>query len=123
MGRRCTVAFNYGGAGTVVADDAALVLHHGESRRKVRWGPRKARRDAASSSPSGRTTAMSWGKSGREARALASEADGLILGRTLEVAACLSTGVKERGARGAGRWPAPFCGGSEAQQRGEGGGV
>jgi hypothetical protein len=33
-----------GGAGMVVADDATLVLHHGERGRKVRWGPRKARR-------------------------------------------------------------------------------
>jgi hypothetical protein len=55
--RRCVVAFGGGGAGTVVADDAALVLHHGERGRKVRWGPRKARRGAASSSPSGRTAA------------------------------------------------------------------
>jgi hypothetical protein len=51
------VAFGGGGAGTVVADDAALVLHHGERGRKVSWEPRKARRGAASGSPSGWTTA------------------------------------------------------------------
>jgi hypothetical protein len=45
------VAFDGGGAGTVVTDDAALVLHHGERWRKVRWGPSKARRGAASGSP------------------------------------------------------------------------
>jgi hypothetical protein len=56
VGRRCTVAFGDGGAGTVVTDDAALVLHHGERGRKVRWEPRKGRRGAASGSPSGRTT-------------------------------------------------------------------
>jgi hypothetical protein len=53
------VAFGGGGAGTVVVNDVALVLHHGERERKVRWEPRKARRGAASGSPSGRTaTAM-----------------------------------------------------------------
>jgi hypothetical protein len=51
------VAFGGGGAGTVVADDTALVLHHGERGRKVSWGPRKVRRGTASGSPSGRTTA------------------------------------------------------------------
>jgi hypothetical protein len=62
-------------------------------------------------------------KSGREERALASEADGPILGRTGEVATCLSACEKERGERGAGWQPAPFCSGSEAWQRGGKGGV
>jgi hypothetical protein len=53
---------------------------------------------------------------------MASEADGSILGRTGEVAACLSAGKKERGERGAGRWPTPFCGGSEARAEREGAG-
>jgi hypothetical protein len=35
----------------VVAGDAALVLHHGERERRVRWGSRRARRGAASGSP------------------------------------------------------------------------
>jgi hypothetical protein len=64
VGRHGVVAFGGGGAGTVVADDAALVLHHGERGRKVRWGPTKARRGAASDSPSERTVVASWGKSG-----------------------------------------------------------
>jgi hypothetical protein len=55
VGRRCAVVFGNGGAGTVVTDDAALVLHHGERGRKVRWGLRKVRRGAASGSPSGWT--------------------------------------------------------------------
>jgi hypothetical protein len=88
-------------------------------REKVRWGPRKARRGAASGSPSGRMVAVSQGKSGREARALASEADGPILGRTGEVAACSNAGEKERGKRGNGTWPTPFSGSSEVRQRGK----
>jgi hypothetical protein len=43
---------------------------------------------------------VSRGRSGREARALASEANGPILGRMGEVAACLSVGEKERGGKG-----------------------
>jgi hypothetical protein len=39
-----------------------------------------------------------------------------------EVAVCLSAGEKQRGKRGAGQRPAPFCGGSEARQRGKKGG-
>jgi hypothetical protein len=100
MGRHYAMAFGGGGAGTVVADDAALLLHHGERGRKVRWGPRKARRGVASGSLSGRTAAASRGRSGREARALVSKADGQILGRTGEVAACLSAGEKEKGGKG-----------------------
>jgi hypothetical protein len=96
VGWHCTVAFDGGGAGTVVTNDATLVLHHGERGRKLRWGPRKARRGAASGSPSVRKAAASREKLRREARALASEADGLILGRMGEVAACLSAGEKER---------------------------
>jgi hypothetical protein len=76
------VAFDGGGAGTVVADDAALVLHHRERGTKVRSGPRKMRRGAASGALSGRTAAASQGKSGRE------------------VAACLSADEKERGRKG-----------------------
>jgi hypothetical protein len=106
----------------VVTDDTALVLHHGERGRKVRWGPRKARRGVANGSPSGRTTVASWWKSGRRVTALASEAGRPILGRTGEAVTCLSTGEKERGKRGAGRRSAPFCGGSVAWQRGKGGG-
>jgi hypothetical protein len=49
------VAFGGGGAGTVVADDVTLVLHHGERGRKVRWVPRKATWGTASGSPSRRT--------------------------------------------------------------------
>jgi hypothetical protein len=52
--------------------------------------------------------------------ALASEAGGPILGRTGEAVTCLSAGEKERGERGAGRQPAPFCGGSVVRQRGKG---
>jgi hypothetical protein len=47
------VAFCGGGAGTVVADDAAQVLHHGERGRKVRWGSRRAEEAWASGSPNG----------------------------------------------------------------------
>jgi hypothetical protein len=36
--RRGTVAVGDGGAGTVVADDGALALHHGEGESEVRWG-------------------------------------------------------------------------------------
>jgi hypothetical protein len=39
--------------------------------------------------------AASQGRLGREARALTSDADGPILGRTGEVVACLSMGDKE----------------------------
>jgi hypothetical protein len=122
VGRLYAVAFGSSGAGTVVADDMAQVLHHGERGREVKWGPRKARRGTASGSPSGRTAVVSRRKSGREARALASEADGSILGRTGEVAACLSAIKKEQGERAAGRWPTPFCGGSEARVEREGAG-
>jgi hypothetical protein len=45
------VAFGGGGAGMVVTDDAAQVLHHKERGRKVRWGSRRARRGTASGSP------------------------------------------------------------------------
>jgi hypothetical protein len=44
VGRRGTVAVDGGGARTVVADEAALVLHHGGRERKVRWGPRMMER-------------------------------------------------------------------------------
>jgi hypothetical protein len=64
VGRRYTVAFGGGGAGTVVADVAALVLHHGERGRKVRWEPMKVRRGAASGSPSERTTMAMEGSGG-----------------------------------------------------------
>jgi hypothetical protein len=43
--------FGSGGAGTVVTNDAAQVLHHGESERKVRWGSRRVRRGVATGSP------------------------------------------------------------------------
>jgi hypothetical protein len=45
------VAFGDGGAGTVVTGDVALVLHHGERERRVRWGSRRARWGVASGSP------------------------------------------------------------------------
>jgi hypothetical protein len=103
VGRPGVVAFDGGGAGTVVADDTALVLHHGERERKVKWGRRKARRGTTSGSPSG-----------------------LNLGRTGEVAACLSVAEKERGRKGkrdsdqclfmAARW----CGRDEREQGGPG---
>jgi hypothetical protein len=32
------VAVDGGGAGTVVANDEALALHHGEGESEVRWG-------------------------------------------------------------------------------------
>jgi hypothetical protein len=89
----------------VIADDAALVLHHEERGREVRWGPRKARRGAASSSTTRQTAAASQDKSGREVRALAFEANGLILGRMGEVAVCLSMGEKA-GRKGPGLDPA-----------------
>jgi hypothetical protein len=38
VGRRGAVAVDGGGAGTVVADDGALALHHGEGESEVRWG-------------------------------------------------------------------------------------
>jgi hypothetical protein len=47
------MAFDGGGAGTVVADDAAQVLHHGERKRRVRWGSRRAEEARASGSPRG----------------------------------------------------------------------
>jgi hypothetical protein len=53
VGQRCTVALGGGGAGTVVTDDAAQVLHHGERERRVRWGSRRAEEARASGSPSG----------------------------------------------------------------------
>jgi hypothetical protein len=118
------VAFDGSGAGTVVADDAALVLHHGERGRKVRWGPRKTRMGAASGSPSGRTAAASRGKSGREARALASEANGPILGRTGEVAVCFCAGEKEQGGKGewdGGRRLLWWLGGAGGEERWQGG--
>jgi hypothetical protein len=79
------VAFGGGGAGTVVADDMALVLHHGERERRVRWAPRRVEEARASGS--------SW-NSGRGAAILASEAGGPSQGRTGE-AVCLSMGEKE----------------------------
>jgi hypothetical protein len=51
VGQRYAMAFGGSGAGTVVADDAAQVLHHRERERRVRWGSRRARRGAASGSP------------------------------------------------------------------------
>jgi hypothetical protein len=36
--RRGTVAINGDGAGTMVADDGALALPHGEGKSEVRWG-------------------------------------------------------------------------------------
>jgi hypothetical protein len=53
VGRRGTVAFDGGGAGTVVAVDAAQVMHHGERERRVRWGSRRPEEVRASGSPSG----------------------------------------------------------------------
>jgi hypothetical protein len=77
VGRHGAVAFDGSGGRSVVADDdVALVLHHGERGRKVRWGPRKARRGATRGSPSGRTAAASQGKSRRGVMALAFEASG-----------------------------------------------
>jgi hypothetical protein len=51
VGRRCAVAFSGGGAGTVVANDMAQVLHHGEREGRLRWGSRRVRRGTASGSP------------------------------------------------------------------------
>jgi hypothetical protein len=116
------VAFDGGGGLSVVADSTALVLQHGERGRKVAWGPRKAITGVANSSPSRRMVAVSQGKSGRGVTALASEAGGPILERMGEAAMCLSMGEKEWVERGALRRPVPFCGGSEARQRDEGGG-
>jgi hypothetical protein len=59
VGRRGAVALDGDGGLLVVIDDAAIVLHHGERGRKVRWGPRKVRRGTASGSPSRRTAAAS----------------------------------------------------------------
>jgi hypothetical protein len=53
VGRCDAVAVDGGGAGTVVTDDATLVLHHGERGRNVRWGSRRAEEERASGSPSG----------------------------------------------------------------------
>jgi hypothetical protein len=41
----------------VVADDAAQVLHHGERKRRVRWGSRRVEEARASGSPRGGTAA------------------------------------------------------------------
>jgi hypothetical protein len=38
VGQCGAVAVDGGGAGTVVADDRALALHHGEGESEVRWG-------------------------------------------------------------------------------------
>jgi hypothetical protein len=60
---------------------------------------------------------------GREARALPSEADRSILGRTREVAACLSAGEKERGGKGErddGRRLLWWLGGAGGEERGQG---
>jgi hypothetical protein len=38
VGRRSAVAVDGGGAGTVVADDGALALHHEVGESEVRWG-------------------------------------------------------------------------------------
>jgi hypothetical protein len=38
VGWHDAVAVNGGGAGTVVADDGALALHHVEGESEVRWG-------------------------------------------------------------------------------------
>jgi hypothetical protein len=38
VGRHSMVAVDGGGAGTVVTDDGALALHHGEGESEVRWG-------------------------------------------------------------------------------------
>jgi hypothetical protein len=38
VGRRGAMAVDGGGASTVVADDGALALHHGEGESEVRWG-------------------------------------------------------------------------------------
>jgi hypothetical protein len=40
------VAFDGGGAGTVVADDATQILHHGGRERRLRWGIKEGRRCA-----------------------------------------------------------------------------
>jgi hypothetical protein len=37
VGRRDAVAVDVCGAGTVVANDGALALHHGEGESEVRW--------------------------------------------------------------------------------------
>jgi hypothetical protein len=44
VGQRDAAVFDGGGAGTVVTDDVAHVLHHGERKRRVRWGSRRAER-------------------------------------------------------------------------------
>jgi hypothetical protein len=100
VGRCGAVAFDGGGAGTVVTDDVALALHHRERDRKVRWGPKRPGRGATSGSPSRRMRATSRGKSGRGVTDLVSEAGGPILGRMGEAAACMSTGEKEWGGKG-----------------------
>jgi hypothetical protein len=64
VGRRGVAAFDGGGAGTVVTDDAAQLLHHGERKRWVRWGSRRAEEARASGSPSGGTTATARQKIG-----------------------------------------------------------
>jgi hypothetical protein len=53
------VAFNGGGGLSVVPDDTALVLHHRERGRKVRWGPNRRKEARANASREGRTTAAS----------------------------------------------------------------
>jgi hypothetical protein len=102
VGRRCAVAFGGGGAGTVVADDAAQVLHHGERERRVRWGSWRARRGATSDSPVKADDGGVSGEIKERSEALASEADGPIPGRTGEVAACVSVDEKERSGKESG---------------------
>jgi hypothetical protein len=112
VGQHCAVAFGGGGAGTVVADNAAQVQHHGERERRVRWGSRRLRRGAASSSPvkadsGGVSGEIGGGRGEGRSEVLASEAGEPIPRRTGEVAACLSAGAKKRSRaeRRAGRRP------------------
>jgi hypothetical protein len=56
--------FDGGGVGTVVADDAAEVLHHGERKRRVRWGSRRVEEARASGTPSEGTVAIARWKIG-----------------------------------------------------------
>jgi hypothetical protein len=100
VGQRSAVAFDGCGAGTVVADDAAQVLHHGERKRRVMLGSRRVEEARASGSPRGWTAAMAQWNLGRGAAILASEAGGLSEGRTEEAAVCLSSSEKEQRGKG-----------------------
>jgi hypothetical protein len=53
VGRRGAVAVDGDRVGTMIADDGALALHHGEGESEVRWGSDCRENGSVSGSPSG----------------------------------------------------------------------